>query len=348
MGWRIAAVLLAAALAFVGLGHAASNTVNGTVKRYGDMPGAPQVPVGAGREVKAEYWKLVATPYTDADYQTYYDPSCDPFNPPPNCNNYCLCEGVVVCTCYDCTEQEAGTWTSSTDANGDYSITFTTDESHPDAVQCTSERALDGACDELNPGRCKNTSGKPGHRVAITTPGSETEGYLESGGLADMVPPGNTWGFNNAPYYVSPNGAFWARRLGTGQYPIFDFEGFDPSDRFKSGCEACPDPLMCADPNEHDELYFDGCTGRREILQWTPLETQSLYDYAMDNDYTLWLLLSGERAGESIRGTEPLNYTDGLAYQVAYLAERSGSWSTRTERWSQAGTAWADCLPARP
>jgi hypothetical protein len=108
-----------------------------------------------------------------------------------------------------------------------------------------------------------------------------------------------------APHEVGTK--YWARRVGTGRYPIFIIEGFDPADSMTT-------------------------EGQINYLEHSPLPGgNNVYDYLLAHDYTLWLISAGDRGGDSIAGrnTAPGPGEDpaivdakGLAYDAMRLIKR--------------------------
>jgi hypothetical protein len=112
----------------------------------------------------------------------------------------------------------------------------------------------------------------------------------------------------NAPHYVStldPDDRYWARKIGNGPHPIFLIEGFDPGD-------------------SHDSNFARWFLGNASLDAWAPAGEGDLLHYLVGEDFTIWLIESGENGGASIAGRSKtgsgaIDDSQGLAYDAMML-----------------------------
>ena len=108
----------------------------------------------------------------------------------------------------------------------------------------------------------------------------------------------------NAPANVSPDGGYWARKIGCGEYPVFVVEGFDPGDSMKTGDKA-------------DPTSWVGLLSASQL----PNGGGGLLDYFTSHNYSVYLLSSGFNSANSIKADTSGDVTKGMAYQSVFLAK---------------------------
>jgi hypothetical protein len=120
---------------------------------------------------------------------------------------------------------------------------------------------------------------------------------------------GSSIRFFNVTNLLSTDSRIYARRFSPmTPYPIVHIEGFDPEDKIKSG----PDIRgAIRDMNYQDMLEATELPGGLNVLT-----------HVINNNYTFWLLMNGLNSGDSYRGTQQNNYTDGLIYQTMAVAKK--------------------------
>jgi hypothetical protein len=187
------------------------------------------------------------------------------------------------------------------------------------------------------------------YRWTVTSYGSETTLPGGSGIASAMPTTAQYHELYRAPHMISDNGVLWARRFGTGRYPLFFVEQFDSSDSFKTSAEACgPAPgfsngvfgdwsttAACDSPGAN-------CNGMATLFLSSKLNadgtnflsylTSKNYDAvgnesptATNHDFSLWLLTQGTNSGTTIAGggcqRSDCFYTSGQAYGAMQLAK---------------------------
>ena len=263
---------------------AAAITVSGTVTAYGttafpkkDDPtarNAPGLHVGSGRPVHITAMGV------------------KPANEVINGHNCSVCARALVADV-----------SAMTDANGVYSAsvpttfatctTPATTASHFDPVTHSIET------EEVCPGDHDTD-----FELTVTSPGDET---LANGAhWTTTVPATANIPIKSAPQLLSPEGKYWARRIGDGAYPIVLIEGFDPDNSMKSNDLVQfvqKSPVAGYDPVRVGDYYGEG----------------GLWAYARDNNFSIWILNTGDHGADSIKGIN--GDQNGLAYEAMRLVK---------------------------
>jgi hypothetical protein len=189
---------------------------------------------------------------------------------------------------------------TTTDENGNYSIWVT------DAMN--------------DPGGTKTLGS-----VGILSGGDETVG------ASAILTFNGSWlsarNFFRVPLMRSPNGAMWLRKYGTGQYPFFFVEGFDPENATKTGDEMIPgnNSTSAASPSilriirnspVADGQFFGNGFGVYAGADWNML------DYLLAHNYSIYIIASGSNWQNSQSGTLA-DHSDGMAYQAMALIKKA-------------------------
>ncbi len=142
-------------------------------------------------------------------------------------------------------------------------------------------------------------------KLTVSTYGSEAGVYIKRSASWNADPAFWTVDvtLRNAPAHVSQDGGYWARRIGCGEYPLFVVEGFDPGDSMKTGDR------------------FDGGSWLGLLYASQLPGGGGLLDYLTSHNYSVYMLASGDRSGNSIRASEDGDITKGMAYQAVHLAK---------------------------
>jgi hypothetical protein len=211
------------------------------------------------------------------------------------CKSWTLVRAVqaLIWTC-----NSFGSKSATTDANGAYSISVSDAMNPPGTLQ--GQRV---ATFSLPAGAGDEASG-PG---AITT---------FSGGIVSGKD------FKRVALMRSPNGAMWLRRYGTGDYPFFFVEGFDPQDPTRTGDELIPggNSLGLASPSI------------LRLMRSSPLGSatfpppaganNNMLDFLVSNNYSVYIIASGKNWARSQSGSLA-DHSDGMAYQAMALVKQA-------------------------
>jgi hypothetical protein len=136
----------------------------------------------------------------------------------------------------------------------------------------------------------------------------------------------NTKNFQRAPLMRSPNGAMWLRKYGTGAYPFFFVEGFDPENATKTGDEVIPgnNSTMLASPSILRIMRNSpvGEAGFFPPAGVIPGADYNMLDYLLANDYSVFIVASGGNWHKSQSGSLA-DHSDGMAYQAMALVKQA-------------------------
>jgi hypothetical protein len=195
--------------------------------------------------------------------------------------------------------QTWATRSATTDADGNYSIWVTDAVNPPQGTNRTvASVGLQSATDE-------------------TSVGSSYTSF--NGGWI-------TKSFQRAPLMRSPNGAVWLRKYGTGAYPFFFVEGFDPENATKTGDEGMPggNSTMAPSPSIL-RMMRNSPVGDAAFYVPNGVLAGANYnmlDYLLANDYSVYVIASGLNWHKSQSGSLA-DHSDGMAYQAMALIKQA-------------------------
>lgn len=120
----------------------------------------------------------------------------------------------------------------------------------------------------------------------------------------------------------SPNSAMWLRRYGTGDYPFFFVEGFDPQNSTKTGDEAVVGNDSSALPSKSILRIM-----RRNPLGGAPVPppagaNNNMLDFLVANNYSVYIIASGNNWRNPQAGVLA-DHSDGMAYQAMALIKQA-------------------------
>ncbi|HET9232962.1 MAG TPA: hypothetical protein VFP10_02340, partial [Candidatus Eisenbacteria bacterium] len=132
--------------------------------------------------------------------------------------------------------------------------------------------------------------------------------------------------FLRVPLMRSPAKTVWLRRYGTGDYPFFFVEGFDPQNGTWTGDETAPGNNSSLTQAPSILRIMRNSPIGSAVVNTTTREApaganNNMLDWLVANNYSVYVIASGSNWGTSQKGMLA-DHSDGIAYQAMALIKQ--------------------------
>lgn len=223
----------------------------------------------------------------------------------------------VTVSVYDnstCGDPTVHTYTAYTDAQGNFDVTwyptwFMCDPPYYGYYfgGCASVNAWGSEVEPVNTFNCQSSWFYDPYTQTLGNPTDFQEDFV------------------NAPFLISENGHWWARRVSaTGQttpLAIVDYEGFDPTDEMFSDFRLAILQCSIFDPGSPECDLSCLTQPNDDSCDFGSGSPKNLLYYLLGRGYTLWMVMSSNGNGAAgMRGSG--DFTNGGAYQAMNLTKK--------------------------